>query len=146
MAGSTTHLEPASDFDFELVDDPEGCCLEDLQTLSDSMNVGADFELKHARVCLAWAASQGIGLLASVLERVALWLGGCTSKNDLALRAAVLIREFGPTARCAYNLRQIGDEFGVTKQAIHKHARHLRAKLFDKKESIINPPKVRAAA
>ena len=123
------NTEPSTGFEWQCVDDPTGIALEELCEVSHSMRLDIPLERGHADVALAWAASQGVGPANPILERLALWLGGGEYARDVGLRAAVLIREFGPTARHAYNLRQIGQVFGVSKQAIHKHARHLRTSL-----------------
>jgi hypothetical protein len=119
--------EPYTDFDYEAVDDPEGVALEELLAIASRRGVHTTFDRKQAAIVLAWASMSGIGPKEPIIERLALWLGGGARRQDMALRTAVLVREYAPSARHAYNLRQIGQFFGVTKQAIYKHTQHLRA-------------------
>ena len=113
-----------------------GICLEELRSLARRFRTGLYVHPGHARLCLAWAASAGIGPSEPILERVGLWLGGGERAADIALRAAVFMYEFSPTARHACTSRQIGSLFGITDRNVRKHAQHLRASIFSKKESI----------
>ena len=85
--------------------------------------------MNHARVALAWAATQGIGPSMPVLELAALWIGGSLNGKDLPLRAGVFVREFAPHARQALSLRRLATYHGASKQMISKLARALRGAL-----------------
>ena len=117
------------DFDFDAVDSPESLALDELINMAGKLSPDLPMTMNHARVVLAWAATQGIGPSLPVLELAALWIGGSIDGQDVPLRAAIFIREFAPHARHAHSLRRLATYHGASKQMISKLARALRGAL-----------------
>jgi len=118
--------EAVVDFDFNAVESPDLVAMDELTDLAGRLEPGLLFTMRHTRVVLAWAATQGVGPSLPVLELAALWIGGSIDGQDVSLRSAVFVREFAPHSRQAHSLERLATYHGTTKQMISKLARSLR--------------------
>lgn len=143
------HLrEPAVDFPWELLDNPEDIACEEL-----SAALGRPVGPAEVRQIFAWHLSRTRADEAAqwtVLERVLLWIGGPraghyraagrakerpeeteaeTLERRLGIRAAIALAEYAPHSGLGFSTRGIARIFGVSHGEVFRLRENLRATL-----------------